>query len=85
MRGDENGHALLDEAVDVRPELAPRDRVDAGGRLVEEEGFGLMQHGAGEREALLEAERQILGIESGVRSEVEYLGHERDALTLAGA
>ena len=29
MRGDEHGHALLDQPVDVRPEFAPRDRIDA--------------------------------------------------------
>ena len=30
-------HAALDHGIDVRPELAPRQRIDAGGRLVEEQ------------------------------------------------
>ena len=39
----------------MRPELAPRERIDAGGRLVEEQDLGLVHDGAGQRQALLEA------------------------------
>ena len=59
VRGDQHGDALLDQAVDVRPELAPRDRIDAGGRLVEEQHGGLVHHGAGQRQALLEARAAV--------------------------
>ena len=37
VRGDEDGHALAGQLVDQVPELAAADRIDARGRLVEEE------------------------------------------------
>jgi hypothetical protein len=39
--------------VDVIPELAPRFRVDAGGRLVEQQQAWCVQQAGGQREALL--------------------------------
>jgi hypothetical protein len=36
MRGDEHGEALGSERMDLVPELPPRFRIDAGGRLVEQ-------------------------------------------------
>ena len=85
MGGDEDGDALADEAVDMRPEFAPGDRIDARGRLVEEQGVGLVHHRAGEREALLEAERQVLGVGVQIVLEVERLDHRRDLVALARA
>ena len=55
VRGDHHGDPLFDEAVDVRPELAAGDRVDARGGLVEKERLGLVHHRAREGEPLLEA------------------------------
>src|SRR5690606_6784710 len=60
-------------------------RVDAGGRLIEKERVGLMHDGTGEREALLEAQRKILGVRRGVRAEVEDLRHELCAIALERA
>ena len=37
VRRDDHGRARQRDRVDAPPELAPRDRVDAGGRLVEEQ------------------------------------------------
>jgi hypothetical protein len=47
--------------VHLLPELAPRLRVDARGRLVEQQQLGLVQHARGEREALLPAAGQRAG------------------------
>ena len=46
------------ELVDQVPELAARLRVEAGGRLVEEEQLGIADQRAGEREPLLLPARQ---------------------------
>ena len=43
------------ELADHLPEVAPRRRIDARGRLVEEEDRRLVQHGAAERQALAPA------------------------------
>ena len=49
------------ELVDLVPELAARLRVDAGGRLVEQQQLGLGQDAGAERQALLPAARQRAG------------------------
>ena len=48
---------LVGERMDFVPEVAPRLRVDAGGRLVEQQQLGLVQRRRGQREALLPAAR----------------------------
>ena len=57
--GDQHGHALGGELVDLAPELAPRLGVDAGGRLVEQQQLGLGQDAGAERQALLPAAGQL--------------------------
>src|SRR5271170_2960066 len=47
--------------MDQIPEFATRLGVDAGGRLVEQQQFRLMQHAGGEREALLPAAGELTG------------------------
>src|SRR6516164_19116 len=53
VRGDEDRRAGLREIVGDLPEPAPRRRVDARRRLVEEEHLWLVRGRAREREALL--------------------------------
>ena len=53
--------ALFDDAADDLPELLPRDRIDAGRRLVEQENVGEMNQRADERQLLPHAARQIHG------------------------
>ena len=59
--GDEHGQPVLGEAVDLVPELAPRLRIDAGGRLVEEQQPRLVHDAGGEREPLLPAAGERAG------------------------
>ncbi len=73
MGRDQNRHTAPDKAIDMRPEFPPHDRIDARGRFVEEQDRRLMQHRAGQGEALLEAERQRAGIALQMRAKLENL------------
>src|SRR5262249_54324190 len=55
----EDRHALVRQPVDHRPELAPRDRIDAGRRLVQEEQSWPVGDGTAERQPLLPATREL--------------------------
>ena len=59
--GDDDGDALAAQPVENAPEVAPRHRIDAGGRLVEQQDFGRVDERAGEPELLLHAARQLPG------------------------
>src|SRR5437879_12084315 len=61
VSGDEEGDAMTGKLEEEIPELAARDRVDAGGGLVEEKKGRLVQHGAAEGEALLPATGKLRG------------------------
>ncbi len=60
VRGDDDGDAALRERIDQVPEPPARGRVDARGRLVEEQDRRLVQHRAAERQALLPAAGKIV-------------------------
>src|SRR5437016_2441258 len=55
VSGDEERDAMTGKLEEEIPELATRDRIDAGGGLVEEKKGRLVQHSAAESEALLPA------------------------------
>ena len=55
MGRHEQRHAFTGELEKQIPQLAPRDRIDAGGRLIEEDDARLVHERGGEREALLPA------------------------------
>ncbi len=59
VRRHQHRHAGLRQRVDQAPELPPRQRIDAAGRLVEEEDRRLVQDGAPERQTLAPAAGQI--------------------------
>ena len=61
------------------PELVARHRIDAGGRLVEDQDLGLVHHRHGQGQTLADAERQRLGQRVGVRVEVEPAEQRGDA------
>ena len=51
----------LGQVVDHLPELAPRDRIDADARLVEQQQARLAQQRAGKAELLLHAAGELAG------------------------
>jgi hypothetical protein len=57
-RRDEDAHALGDELVEERPQLATADRIDAVRRLVEDEDLRSVKERAGDRELLVHAARE---------------------------
>ncbi len=59
MGRDQHGEAFGGHVVDQVPEFAARLGVDAGGRLVEQQQFRLVQHAGGQRQALLPAAREL--------------------------
>ena len=61
VRADQHRDAARGERVQLLPELAARLGIDAGGRLVEQQQLGLVQHARGERQALLPAARERPG------------------------
>jgi hypothetical protein len=69
---DQDRHALRQKVVEKVPELAATHRVDAVGRLVEQEHLGLVEQRARERELLVHAAREGLG------APVLELGEARD-------
>ena len=61
MGRNQHRHAVVGEPMDLVPEVAARLRVDAGGRLVEQQQLGLVHHRGGQREPLLPAARELPG------------------------
>jgi len=59
--GDENSHAFANERGNQVPEFPTTYRINAVGRLVENQHLWLMQQGAGQREFFVHASRQGIG------------------------
>ena len=77
--GDNDTHARTARAhpVDQRPELAARQRIDAGGRFVQDQQVGVMDQRAAQPELLPHAARQFLRRPVGERGQaggIEQLG-----------
>ena len=68
--GDDGGDAAADHLVHDPPEVAARDRVDAEGRLVEQQHARLVDERAGEAELLLHAAGEGAGQPVAERPEV---------------
>src|SRR5579859_260362 len=66
---DEKSDALRGKLEKKIPELAARDGVDAGGRLVEEKQFRFVEHGTAERQTLLPAAGKFRGKTRDIRTE----------------
>src|SRR5579864_1622532 len=59
VRGHKKRNAVPGKLEKQIPELPARNRIDAGGWLVEEQQFGLVQHGAAKSEPLFPAARKL--------------------------
>ncbi len=76
VRGDQDAGPAFGGGADRVPQPGSRQRIHAGGRLVEDEQLRLVREGGDKGEAALEAERQVahelvahrreLGVEAGV-------------------
>src|SRR5438477_5858620 len=73
MRGHEHRYAAAGELEQQVPQLAPRDRIDSRGRLVEEQHARPMHERRGEREALLPPAGKRGGEPVAIRSDVRQL------------
>jgi len=79
--GHQRGDALLaQQAREDGPEVAARNRIDAGGRLVEDDERGFVDQGADQPQLLLHAARQLL--HRAVRHLIEPCGGQQLALAL---
>ena len=83
--GDHDAHRRSPraDAVDQLPELPARQRVDAGGRLVEDQQVRIVDQRAAQRQLLLHAARQLAGRPVGKRIETGRGEQLRDALLRA--
>jgi len=85
MGRNKNGDALLAGQLDQQlPEFITRHRIDAGGRLVEDQQLRFMHHGHGQRQALTDAERQFGRGMIGVFIQPETLHQLGDAWAAPG-
>src|ERR1035437_7882582 len=73
VRGDKNRNSLLGHQVNQLPELASRDGIDAGGRLIEKDDGRLMQDSAPQSKPLLPTSRQRSGDEILLAFKVGHL------------
>ena len=85
MGGDQHGHPLVGQAVDLGPELAPGERVHARGGLVEKEHLGFVHERHRQGEPLLVAERERLAVGRGVGLQAEGGQGPVDLAVAAGA
>ena len=60
--GDQDRDSVLDQLVQDGPEIAARDRIDAVGRLVQEQDFRPVQQGTHEAQLLLHAAGKLAGL-----------------------
>ena len=81
---DQHGEAGPGEAVDLVPKLAPRLRVDAGGRLVEQQQLRPVHDAGGERQSLLPPARQSAGDLMAARPQAELVERRRDDAAAIG-
>ena len=72
MRGDKDSDSLLSHLMNQFPELAPRERIHARGRLIEKDDRRLVQDSATQRQTLLPASRQRSGDEVLLSFEVGH-------------
>ena len=76
MGRDKDRHAVVARQTDqVAPKGIAGDRIDARGRLVEEQHLGTVNDGDGKLKTLFHAERQAFGPAVGDAEQIEALEH----------
>jgi hypothetical protein len=71
--GEDHGHAAGPQPLERRPHPPPQQRIDARGRLVEQQQRRLVEQRAGERHALLHAARERVDLVVGAMCEIDEL------------
>ena len=71
VRRQDERHAALLQPVEAVPDDVAGLRVEAGGRLVEQQQLGLVDERAGDREPALHAARQRLDLVAGTLGELD--------------
>ncbi len=79
VRGEDDGLALAQQHAQLLPHLVARLRIEAGGRLVEEDEVGIVHQGAREHEASLHAAGELLDAAVGARFQRREFQQPRDA------
>ena len=79
-RRNDDRDALASQSVENAPEIAARDRIDAGGRLIEQQNLRRMYERAGQPELLLHAAGQLPGAALAERRHARSLKEARRAL-----
>ena len=86
QRREQDRHAAThDERVDDRPEVAPRDRVDARRRLVQQQYVGQVDQRADQRELLAHPARELAGRAIEKRSEAGHVEQARPVVLVLRA
>ncbi len=83
VRGQEHGLAEFSQPGDQRPELAPGGRIEAGGRLVEEEQVGIADQSDADVEAAQLSAGEATRARLGLGAETNVLDRLVDARGLA--
>ena len=78
VRGVEDGHALPAELLDARQDRVPALRVDADGRLVQDEQLRLVEQADADVQPPLHAARELVGPLAGPLVEADDLEHLAD-------
>src|SRR5438552_5656723 len=84
VRGHHHGDSLFGERGDAAPELAPRQRIGAARRLIEEEQLRLVQERGGHRQALFETAGQVPACQIDELYKIELPYRPVDASFLIG-
>ena len=75
VRRNDNGRALGGKVGYLPPKVTSRQRVNAAGRFVEEQDFGLMNQSRRHREPLLVAAGQISGVFIFGAAQMKFVQH----------
>ena len=85
VRRNHDRDRALRQRIDAPPEISPPKRINARGRLVEEQDVGFVHQGDRERQALLESQREVAAGGIRERAQLEFSECPLDTLALMRA